>query len=97
MSRIVITTIGSLGDLHPKIAIAIELRQRGHDIVLATHKGYKPKLKPWGLSFTRCTLTDPQLRHGCGYYRDFDNFHPFLNLVFCQSPVISFMPVLKFT
>jgi UDP:flavonoid glycosyltransferase YjiC (YdhE family) len=30
MSRIVLTTIGSLGDLHPKIAIALELRQRGH-------------------------------------------------------------------
>ncbi len=25
MSRIVLTTIGSLGDLHPKIAIALEL------------------------------------------------------------------------
>ena len=29
MSRIVLTTIGSLGDLHPLLAIAIELRQRG--------------------------------------------------------------------
>ena len=37
MSRIVVTTIGSLGDLHPKIAIAIELRQRGHNVVFATH------------------------------------------------------------
>jgi len=30
VSRIVLTVIGSLGDLHPKIAIALELRQRGH-------------------------------------------------------------------
>ena len=45
MSRIVITTIGSLGDLHPKIAIAIALRQRGHDIVFATHKGYQAKIE----------------------------------------------------
>ena len=31
MSRIILTTIGSFGDLHPKIAIALELRKRSHD------------------------------------------------------------------
>ena len=41
MSRIVLTTIGSLGDIHPTIAIALELRKRGHDVVFATHKGLK--------------------------------------------------------
>lgn len=51
MSRIVVTTIGSLGDLHPKIAIALELRARGHDIVFATHKGYQPKLEALGFEF----------------------------------------------
>jgi UDP:flavonoid glycosyltransferase YjiC (YdhE family) len=44
MSRIVVTTIGSLGDLHPQIAIALELRQRGHDIVFATHQTYQAKI-----------------------------------------------------
>ncbi len=38
MSRIVLTTIGSLGDLHPKIAIALELRRWGHSVVFATYK-----------------------------------------------------------
>ena len=51
MSRIVITTIGSLGDLHPKIAIALELRQRGHDIVFATHQGYQTKIEALGFKF----------------------------------------------
>jgi hypothetical protein len=37
VSRIVVTTIGSLGDLHPQIAIALELQQRGHDVVFVTH------------------------------------------------------------
>jgi UDP:flavonoid glycosyltransferase YjiC (YdhE family) len=41
VSRIVLTTIGSFGDLHPKIAIALELRKRGHDVVFATHKEYQ--------------------------------------------------------
>jgi rhamnosyltransferase subunit B len=40
MSRIVVTTIGSLGDLHPMIAIGLELRDRGHEIVFATLKDY---------------------------------------------------------
>jgi rhamnosyltransferase subunit B len=40
MSRIVFTTLGSLGDLYPQIALAIELRQRGHDIVFAVMQEY---------------------------------------------------------
>jgi UDP:flavonoid glycosyltransferase YjiC (YdhE family) len=34
--RIVLTTVGSLGDLHPYIAIALGLKARGHDAVVAT-------------------------------------------------------------
>lgn len=65
MSRIVITTIGSFGDLHPKIAIAIELRQRGHDIVFATHKEYQQKVEALGFEFQRMrpdnkALHDPE-------------------------------------
>jgi rhamnosyltransferase subunit B len=51
MSRIVLTTIGSLGDLHPKIAIALELRKRGHSVVFATHQGYQGKIEALGFKF----------------------------------------------
>ncbi len=51
MSRIVVTTLGSLGDLHPKIAIALELRQRGHDVVFATHHTYRSQIVDLGLEF----------------------------------------------
>lgn len=65
MSRIVLTTIGSFGDLHPKIAIAMELRKRGHDVVLATHKEYQEKIEALGFEFHRMrpdnkALNDPQ-------------------------------------
>ena len=65
MSRIVITTIGSLGDLHPKIAIALELRERGHDVVFATHKEYRSKIEALGFEFKRMrpdntALSDPE-------------------------------------
>ncbi|MEO0947414.1 MAG: glycosyltransferase [Cyanobacteria bacterium J06641_5] len=64
MSRIVLTTIGSFGDLHPKIAIALELQKRGHKIVFATHRQYQDKLVALGLEFHRLrpdntALNDP--------------------------------------
>jgi rhamnosyltransferase subunit B len=51
MSRIILTTFGSLGDLHPKIALALELQARGHDVVLATHQSYQAKVQALGLNF----------------------------------------------
>ncbi len=53
MGRIVISTIGSLGDPHPQIAIAIELRQRSHNIVFATNKEYQEKIEALGFEFHR--------------------------------------------
>jgi rhamnosyltransferase subunit B len=53
MSRIVVTTLGSLGDLHPQIAIALELRQRGHEIVFTTHQTYQAKIEALGFEFHR--------------------------------------------
>lgn len=51
MGRIVITTIGSLGDLHPFIALGLGLRARGHDIVFATIKYYQTKIESLGFKF----------------------------------------------
>jgi rhamnosyltransferase subunit B len=51
MSRILLTTIGSLGDLHPQIALALELRKRGHEIVFATMKEYGAIIEPLGFEF----------------------------------------------
>jgi rhamnosyltransferase subunit B len=61
VSRIVITTIGSLGDLHPKIAIALELQKRGHDVVFATHQEYQSKVEALGLEFHRLRPDNPML------------------------------------
>ena len=65
VSRIVLTTIGSFGDLHPKIAIALELRRRGHDIVFATHREYQAKIEALGIEFhpmrpDNTALNDPE-------------------------------------
>lgn len=43
--------MGSLGDLHPKIALGRELRRRGHEVVLSTWEGYRDKVMSNGLEF----------------------------------------------
>ncbi|HEX2973324.1 MAG TPA: nucleotide disphospho-sugar-binding domain-containing protein, partial [Tepidisphaeraceae bacterium] len=49
--RIVLPTFGSLGDLHPYIAIALGLRSRGHEAILATSACYQKKIEALGLGF----------------------------------------------
>lgn len=51
MARIVLNTFGSLGDLHPYLAIAIELRQRGHEPVIATSEVYRKKILAESVGF----------------------------------------------
>jgi rhamnosyltransferase subunit B len=51
MAKIVIATFGSLGDLHPKIAIGLELLSRGHDVTLAAMDYYREKIEMTGLRF----------------------------------------------
>ncbi|HEV3262419.1 MAG TPA: glycosyltransferase [Gemmataceae bacterium] len=49
--RVVITTFGSLGDLHPYIAVALGLQARGHDAILATSAWYRHKIEALGIGF----------------------------------------------
>jgi len=49
--RIVLSTFGSFGDIHPYIAIALELKARGHWPVIATSEVYREKFDVLGLEF----------------------------------------------
>ncbi len=51
MARIVLATFGSLGDLHPVLALALELRRRGHRVEIATSAFYQEKIAAAGLGF----------------------------------------------
>lgn len=51
MSKIVIAVFGSLGDIHPKIAIGLELKRRGHQVVFATWEEYRDRLESLGFEF----------------------------------------------
>jgi len=50
-SRIVMCTFGSLGDLHPFLAIGCELKKRHYDVIIATSPVYKEKTENLGLGF----------------------------------------------
>lgn len=50
--RIVISTFGSFGDVHPYIAIALELKRRGHAPVIATSGAYREKIEPLGFELS---------------------------------------------
>jgi UDP:flavonoid glycosyltransferase YjiC (YdhE family) len=49
--RIVISTIGSYGDLHPYIAVGRGLRARGHEVLIATSARYAANVERAGLKF----------------------------------------------
>ncbi len=59
--RIVFTTWGSYGDVHPHMALALESKQRGHKPVIATSEIYREKIEAEGLDFypVRPDLPDP--------------------------------------
>lgn len=49
--KIVLTTFGSFGDIHPYMAIAMELQSRGHEPVIATSSLYREKIGGAGILF----------------------------------------------
>lgn len=51
MARIVLATIGSLGDLHPALALAQGLHARGHRVELVTSEMYRARIEVLGLGF----------------------------------------------
>src|SRR5436190_14403826 len=49
--RIILSTFGSFGDIHPYIGIALELQRRGHQPVIATSEIYREKMAAIGIEF----------------------------------------------
>jgi rhamnosyltransferase subunit B len=59
--RIVLTSFGTLGDIHPLIALAFELQRRGHQPVLAVPELFRPKIVSLGLEFAAVgPILDPE-------------------------------------
>src|SRR5271165_2943543 len=50
--RIVFSTFGTFGDVNPLIALALELKRRGHTPVLAAPAMFREKIEPLSIEFT---------------------------------------------
>ncbi len=48
---ILFSTFGSLGDIHPYLAVAFEAKARGHRPIIATARKYQSKIEGLGLEF----------------------------------------------
>jgi len=59
--RIVLTTFGSLGDLHPYIAVALGLQARGHEAIIATTRHDQQRIEAWGIGFRAVRPDGPDL------------------------------------
>lgn len=49
--RIVMTTFGSLGDIHPYVALALEMKKRDLDPVIVTAGAYREKIESLNIEF----------------------------------------------
>ena len=58
--RVVLNTFGSFGDIHPYMAIGMELQRRGHIPVIATMEIYREKIEGAGLEFVPIRPNIPQ-------------------------------------
>lgn len=64
--RIVLATGGSLGDLHPFIALGRALKARGHEVGVATAVDYREKIEAAGLAFHQVGPSVADLMHDTG-------------------------------
>lgn len=60
MKRIVFATVGSLGDLHPYIAIGRALQTLGHHPVIATTDRYRATVEAQGIEYARLRPDEAQ-------------------------------------
>lgn len=81
--QIVLTTFGSLGDLHPFMALGLALKRRGVSVVLASHPDYEGKVEAAGLKFLACGPSMETYRQNLGIdaaqiIRHFSQDHGFM-------------------
>ena len=74
MARIVLNTFGSFGDVHPYLALALELKRRGHNPVVATAAVYRSKIEEEGLEFAPVRPDVGELQHDAAAARKL--WHP---------------------
>ncbi len=68
--RIVFASLGSLGDLHPMLALAAEAQVRGHEVAVAASPNYETNVQRAGMSFQSLRPVIPHDPDLLEYYFD---------------------------
>lgn len=68
--RLAFASIGSLGDLHPMLAMACAARDRGHEVVVAAAPGYEANVARAGVEFHPLRPEIPEDAESLAYYFD---------------------------
>lgn len=68
--RFAFASIGSLGDLHPMLAMAVAAARRGHDVVVAAAPGYAANVARAGVEFHPLRPEIPEDTESLAYYFD---------------------------
>jgi len=68
--KVVLATVGSLGDLHPFIALGRALRDRGVDVVLASAEEYRSKVQGSGIAFHPLRPSFDEMQRDLGVDRE---------------------------
>lgn len=67
--HVLIAALGSLGDLHPHLALALALTDRGHRVTFATSEAYRERVECFGLPFLAMPPDVPDVRKQPGLVR----------------------------
>ena len=73
VAKIVLALMGSLGDLHPALALGLELRRQGHRVSIATSEYYRSKIE--AIRFELHPLRPELLLDNGPWIRSFLNNH----------------------
>ncbi len=68
--RLAFASIGSLGDLHPMLAMAVAATRRGHNVIVAAAPGYAANVARAGLEFHPLRPAIPEDAESLAYYFD---------------------------
>ncbi|WP_244096907.1 glycosyltransferase, partial [Burkholderia oklahomensis] len=71
MSKVIVTAIGSAGDVHPLLGVSRALAARGHEVVFCTHPPFEAAARASGFAFVPVgtaeeyaqAMADPALWH----------------------------------
>lgn len=89
--RIILTTFGSLGDLHPYLAVARGLAQRGHRPLIATSGVHRAKVEAAGIDFAPIRPDEPEAAADPDFYIKVMNLRDGPRYVICEH----MMPCLR--